>query len=202
MRPTDFFPRLRLDAVTDGVLAITLTLLVLQLDVPDRLDHGLWPALAELRPKLFAWVISFLILAQLWLTQVRATRDVHHVDANLFRITVLWLLFISLMPFSSALIGEHPGLVGSHAVYAGNLVGIELAVLLRSRHLGRHPELFAPDADVRPALLWFRPLAVVACAGASLTVALLWTPQFSSLAYLALVPLVLAWERRADRARR
>jgi uncharacterized membrane protein len=196
MRQPDFFPRLRLDAVTDGVLAITMTLLVLSLDVPDTLPTGLLPALVELRPKLFSWLISFLILAQFWVTQVRATREVEHIDSGLFRITVLWLLFISLLPFSSSLIGEHPDFLGSHIVYATNLIGVELAVIWRSHHLRRHPELFAAGADVRAAETWFRPFAVVCCAAVSVAVATLWTPQDSSLAYLLLVPLVLYWERR------
>jgi uncharacterized membrane protein len=197
MTPPDFFPRSRLDAVTDGVLAITMTLLVLSLDVPDALPAGLWPALVEIRPKLFSWVISFLILAQFWLAQVRAMRVVAHVDAALFRLTVLWLLFISLLPFSSSLIGEHPNYLGSHVVYATNLIGVEVAVILRGLHLVRHPELLAPGTDPRSARTWFRPVAVIACATVSVTVATLWTPADSSLAYLLLVPLVAFWERRA-----
>jgi uncharacterized membrane protein len=196
MRQPDFFPRLRLDAVTDGVLAITMTLLVLSLDVPDTLTGGLMPALVELRPKLFSWVVSFLILAQFWVTQVRATREVEHVDSGLFRITVLWLLFISLLPFSTSLIGEHPDFLGSHIVYATNLIGVELAVIWRSHHFRRHPELFAPGADTRAAEMWFRPFAVLCCAAISVAVATFWTPEDSSIAYLLLFPLVLYWERR------
>ncbi len=196
MPQPDFFPRLRLDAVTDGVLAITMTLLVLQLDVPDHLDSGLWPALVEIRPKLFSWVISFLILAQFWVTQVRATRDVEHIDSGLFRITVLWLLFISLLPFSSSLIGEHPDFLGSHIVYAANLVGVELAVIWRSDHLRRHPRLFAAGADVRASQMWFRPMVVVGCAIVSVAVAVFWTPEDSSIGYFLIIPLIVLWERR------
>ena len=196
MSKPDFFPRLRLDAVTDGVLAITMTLLVLSLDVPEKLPTGLMPALIELRPKLFSWVISFLIVSQFWVTQVRATRNVEHIDAGLFRITVAWLLFISLVPFSSSLIGEHPNYLGSHIVYATNLIGVEVAVILRSYHLRRHPELFAPGSDVRTAQMWFRPFVIVGCAILSVVIALYWTPENSSVAYLLLFPLVLYWERQ------
>jgi len=196
MTAPDFFPRPRLDAVTDGVLAITMTLLVLSLDVPDTLPAGLWPALVEIRPKLFSWVISFLILAQFWVTQVRAMRGVDHIDVGLFRIMVVWLLFISLLPFSSSLIGEHPNFLGSHIVYAANLIGVELAVIGRSYHLRRHPQLFAAGADPGTAEMWFRPLAVVCCAVISVAVATFWTPEDSSIGYFLLFPLVLYWERR------
>jgi uncharacterized membrane protein len=173
-----------------------MTLLVLSLDVPETLPAGVWPALVELRPKLFSWVISFLILAQFWVTQVRATRSVEHIDSGLFRVTVAWLLFISLLPFSSSLIGEHPDFLGSHIVYATNLIGVELAVIWRSYHLRRHPELFAAGADVHAAEMWFRPLVVVGCAILSVGIARLWTPQDSSIGYVLLFPLVLYWERR------
>ncbi|MFO1207595.1 MAG: TMEM175 family protein [Amaricoccus sp.] len=197
MQPRDFFPRPRLDAVTDGVLAITMTLLVLSLDVPDTLPAGLWPALVELKPKLFSWLISFLILAQFWVTQVRAMRDVEHIDSGLFRIIVVWLACISLLPFASSLIGEHPNYLGSHIVYATNLIGVELAVIWRSWHLRRHPALFAPGADTRSAELWFRPLAVAGCAALSIAIATLWSSRDSSIGYLLLFPLVFWWERRS-----
>lgn len=196
MAQPDYIAKHRLDALIDAVIAITMTLLVLELRVPEDLHEGLMPALRELQPKFISWVVSFLILALLWRGHMRATRDVEHVDFRFFVVTVLWLLLTSLLPFTSSLIGEHNELFSSHVAYGVNLIAIEFVVLLRDLHLSRHPELGADGrAGKGSALRQFLPVTL--CAAISMAMASQ-LPDYASLPYLLLVVLV-PWSMRARR---
>lgn len=200
---SNHLPRHRLDAMIDAVLAITMTLLVLELGVPDALEHGVWDAIDELQPKLISWVISFLILAQFWKSQVHAFRGVEHVDNRLFRIMVLWLLFTTVLPFTTSLIGEHNEDIASHIIYAANLIVIELVVVARNLYLRGHPELYAPGEHVNAAGLgWSGAAAVTICALLSIAVAAYVSTDYASLSYVLLFPIgvVLGWGRKRQAA--
>ena len=94
----------RIEAFSDGVFAIIVTLLVLELKVPHLKDHAsvaeLAHALRELLPKFLSWLISFIIVCKFWLN--------HHHILGLARQADFFLLGQSFIPFPSALIGEYP----------------------------------------------------------------------------------------------
>src|SRR6185436_2891881 len=129
-------PKHRLEALSDGIYAIALTLLVLELRLPADLHSGgeadLGKALLHLLPKLFAWVLSFWVIALFWLAQQRLFRLCSHVDGKLVAGELVQLALISLFPFSNALLGEHGGRVLTSAVYAAHLLGLALVSWCRS----------------------------------------------------------------------
>jgi len=94
----------RLEAFSDGVIAIIITIMVLELEVPERSD---WAALASVGPMLASYVLSFVILGIYW-------NNHHHLLHATTRITggVLWanlhlLFWLSLIPFVTAWLGHH-----------------------------------------------------------------------------------------------
>lgn len=101
----------RVEAFSDGVLAIVITLLVLEIKVPE-LANGqqamLAVALLHLLPKIFAWVVSFLFVLVFWVAHHYFFAAIEQVDRGLLWLNGLFLLAISFTPFPTALAGEYP----------------------------------------------------------------------------------------------
>jgi len=185
----------RLDALVDAVLAITMTLLVLELRLPEEGVEHLFAAIGELMPKIISWVVSFLILAQFWRGQMQATNGLEKMDIPLFHIMVAWLLFTSVIPFTSSMIGEHNENPQSHVFYAANLILIEAVVALRNSYLKRHAALFE-DGDTSKAKLEFSTtIAITLAALASVAAAYLIEPDYASVAYVLVLPINWLLER-------
>lgn len=106
------FGKARLETLSDGVFAIILTLLVLELRVP-HVEHGgsvgeLGGALVALLPKLVSWVISFFTVCVIWVNHHRLFRIFREITHGLFWWNALLLLWVSLIPFPTALLGDYP----------------------------------------------------------------------------------------------
>jgi len=137
----------RLEALTDGIFAVAMTLLVIELKIPETLhvhtEQELLQAVANLLPKFIAWIISFFVLAIFWVSHHRLFHFVRHVDGKLSWLTIGYLAGVSLMPFSSALAGEYGGALTSQIIYSANMILLGTMALLKSRYVHRHPELCA-----------------------------------------------------------
>ena len=103
----------RIEAFSDGVFAIVVTLLVLELRVPALRDHGsvqeLAAALAELAPKFLSWLVSFVIVCKFWLNHHRLLTLPRHANYAMVWLNSLFLMGQSFIPFPTALMGEYPG---------------------------------------------------------------------------------------------
>jgi uncharacterized membrane protein len=103
----------RAHGLSDGVFAIAMTLLVLDLKVPDlshhELDHHLSAALASQGGAYFAYALSFYVVGRLWLGHHRLFRHVTEADERLLRLNLLVLLFVGVLPFPTALLGRYGG---------------------------------------------------------------------------------------------
>ena len=140
-----FLPVHRIEALTDGIFAVAMTLLVIELKLPDH-DNvhtagQLAEALAALIPKAISWVLSFFVLAVFWIGHHRVFAHVRHADAKLVALNLLELAAASLMPFSAALSGEYGSALLSQVVFSGNMALLGLAALLVLRHVHAHPGL-------------------------------------------------------------
>ena len=139
------FSKHRVEALADGIFAVAMTLLVIELKLPERstiLTHqDFVQAVASLFPKFQSWVISFFVLAIFWYTHHRQFHYVRVVDGPLVCLNLLYLSFVSLMPFSSALAGEYSGMLFSQIVYSTNMTLLAIGGLLNSRYVFHHPDL-------------------------------------------------------------
>lgn len=131
---TGYLSKHRIEALTDGIYAVAMTLLVIELKIGG--EHGaitsasqLQHALIELLPKGLAWIISFFVLTFFWLGHHRLFQHVRHVDGRLLWANMGMLCAASLMPFSSALVGEYSGAFVSQCFYAGNMIVLSAAFL-------------------------------------------------------------------------
>lgn len=127
----------RLTAFSDGVFAIAITLLVLQIDVPSGVGSSseLWDGLRDESGNLFAFALSFAVIGAFWVTHHRFMRRLQAFDTGLMWRNLLYLAFLVLIPFFSQLIGEY-GDEASLAVilYAANLALIAAASIMMISH--------------------------------------------------------------------
>lgn len=122
----------RLLALTDGVVAIALTLLVLQLQVPVAKDFdansasGLWDALGVDGGELTSYLVSFLVIAQFWLVHHRILRTMKGHSEGLAWRNFAFLLTLTLMPFTSDLLGRYSDNPLAVTLFGVNLVAISI----------------------------------------------------------------------------
>ena len=142
---TSYLSKHRLEALTDGIFAVAMTLLVIELKIPEsaHISSGeqLLAALLHLVPKFIGWIISFFVLAIFWASHHRLFHFVRVVDGKLTWLTIGYLACVSLMPFSSALTGEYGGALVAQTFYSINMALLGIMALLKSRYVYRHPEL-------------------------------------------------------------
>ncbi len=101
----------RIEAFSDGVFAIIVTLLVLELKVPSPHDHGsvseLGHQLLDLFPKFLSWLISFIIVCKFWLNHHHVLGLARHANYSMVWLNSIFLMFQSLIPFPTAMMGEY-----------------------------------------------------------------------------------------------
>jgi uncharacterized membrane protein len=135
----------RLAFFSDAVVAIALTLLALELPVPDGLSASeLWASLRSHLDSYLAFCLSFLVIAAHWGAHHGLLRWVRRADARLRTLNTVWLFTIVITPFASRIISEGekppPGVLDTSdplrfAMYAAVQVGTNLTFLLMAMHL-------------------------------------------------------------------
>ena len=139
----ELLPLDRFNAFSDGVFAIAITLLVLELTVPASTEH-LLSALVEQWPEYLGYLISFAFIGGMWLTHARMTRLMKQGDAAVFGINLLVLLFIGVLPFTTSLMVENVSgpdvevavlIYGINVLIASLLLSFLLVYIARDRRL-------------------------------------------------------------------
>jgi uncharacterized membrane protein len=142
----------RLETFADGVMAIAITLLILEIDVP-HVDEGrsLATALADQWPSYVGYVVSFIIIGIMWVN--------HHHMFNLIRVSnhtflvlnVLFLMTVAALPWPTALLAEYIRDTDERTVatlvYGGNMVAIAIMFNVVWRYAARGHRLLVPEAD-------------------------------------------------------
>jgi TMEM175 potassium channel family protein len=190
----------RLEAFSDGVLAIAITLLVIELRPPEvhqgeRLADALWAQW----PSYLAYLVSFLTIGVIWLNHHRVFEQVARVDGPLLLLNLNLLLWTALIPFPTAVVAEHLGGTGetaqtAAALYCGVLLLTSLAfgglfawVTHDDRLLHRPP----PAGVVRAARLRFMFGLVVYAAALALS----WVSAPLALGLCGLMALYYAFDQ-------
>ena len=132
----------RVKAFTDAVIAIIMTILVLEIGVPPDLgDQSLVEALDETLPELAAWMISFLITGMYWVWHRDLFNQMRRVNRVVVWLNLLFLLPLALVPFAASVLGEYSdNPIGLH-VYGAILIVTALARWLLYAYVMRRPEL-------------------------------------------------------------
>lgn len=101
----------RIEALSDGVFSIAMTLLVLELSIPFlvtiHMEGDLWLLLMSIAPKLLVYFMSFITLGIFWTGQSLQFTYITRSDRHLNWLTIFFLMFVALVPFSTAFLGEY-----------------------------------------------------------------------------------------------
>jgi uncharacterized membrane protein len=136
----------RLEAFSDGVFAIAITLLVLQIGVPEADEGELWQALTDEWPSFAAFTVSFFLIGIVWVNHHGVIDQLHRANRTVLFLNLLLLFFVAFLPFPTALLAEHLDAGVDEevaaAVYMGamSLVSISFGVL-RTYTYARRDEL-------------------------------------------------------------
>ena len=164
----------RIEALADGIFAVAMTLLVLDIKSPVNLwfdtNRALVEHLGTLEHSFAMYAISFVVLGMFWLAHHQQFHYVRYVDRRLLWINLVFLLFTVLVPFSTDLIGDHGHLLLPVFVYGVNLLVLASLLLAHLHHLVGCPDLASPDlADnkvlqMRRQMLMFATIPLVSMA--------------------------------------
>lgn len=185
------FSRPRLDSLTDGIFAFAMTVLVLDIRLPPDLplasSADLTSHLLGLWPQTVTYVISFFVLGAHWrgIAELRPTG--HAASSAQMHLQLIYLFFVTLVPFSSSLVGKYGSLAPAVIFYAGNMIALGvLSIALRFKDT-------APGA--RGTLLQVAGVRMpVFIASAALSAALsVLAPDYAMLAYLLNIITRLPW---------
>jgi uncharacterized membrane protein len=136
----------RIEAFSDGVFAIVMTLLVFEIKLPATVgsvtNAQLWSMIATLSPLIVSYILSFLVLAVFWINHNFLFHSfIKKIDRHLNLMNMLYLLFLVFVPFSANLFGEYPFNEPAALVYGLNILAVMTMSASMTRHLSRHPEL-------------------------------------------------------------
>jgi uncharacterized membrane protein len=142
----------RLEIFSDAVIAIAITLLVLDIKVPDSRDGRLVHDLLQQWPSYLAFVLSFTVIGIMWVSHHSMFERIRLVDRGLLFMNLWLLLGIAFLPFPTALLAEYARQGGSNshaaaAIYSATMALIGLAFLSIWVHLSRHPTLLGDNAS-------------------------------------------------------
>jgi uncharacterized membrane protein len=115
----------RIVNLSDGVFAIAITLLVLDIRVPEIPDamvaSELPAALLSLWPKYLGYVLSFVVISTFWVVHHSIFRPIREYDRGLLYLNLVFLMFVAFVPFPTSLLGEYSDHQLPVAIYAGTL---------------------------------------------------------------------------------
>lgn len=121
---------LRIEALSDGVFAIVLTLMVFQIRIPDLPAERvaeLWPRLVHQWPEFYSYVISFMIVGAYWIGHHGLYHMVKRTSLTLLWLNLIFLMFVAFLPYSVALFGRYTNqqriqiIYGVHLMIVGGL---------------------------------------------------------------------------------
>jgi uncharacterized membrane protein len=191
------FSKARLDTLSDGIFGVAMTLLILDVRLPDDFhpkDGGeLLQGLADLWPKFLPYLLSFGVLGLRWLSNIELRSRAEYVSRDYANWWLLYLLLITCVPFSTIVVGRFASLPPAIWLYAGHTlliaaVGMRLFAITPGLEDGEHLR----RRQLSSMLLIFSSLLAIGLSFINSRMALLaLTVNFAA-------PLLLKWSRRAD----
>lgn len=141
----------RLEALSDGIFAIAMTLLVLNLTLPsgasDFTSVELHKLIIGQGYKFFNYAMSFMLLAIYWMAHHQQFHHIRRLDSRIIWINVVILMFVALIPFSTDVAGDFAGHTLADVLFAGNLMILSLLFLTNWCYATYKHRLIDEDLD-------------------------------------------------------
>jgi uncharacterized membrane protein len=148
----------RLDAFSDGVFAIVITLLVLELHVPEltggAVSEGLRQELIHLFPKFISFVVSFLYISIYWINHHQLFHYLKRSDRTLFWLNSFFLMCLTFIPFPTALIGSYPQEPLAVICYGVAMMVTAISFVIMKAYIFSGSGLIDPTTSTPPVLFY------------------------------------------------
>ena len=146
--PDEGSPR-RLEALSDGLFAIVMTLLVLEFRIPEVGEGPLAEQLAAILPTLLIYAMTFTVLGMLWFGHRVQFESIERANHPLIWLSLLFLATVAVIPFSAALLGRFSDDRLAILVYGANLIAASVAHGATWAYATLRPQLLGPAVDER-----------------------------------------------------
>ena len=187
----------RLLTLSDGVFAIALTLLVLSLRVDVTTPASeLGASLREVRPELYAYGLSVVVIGAFWMGHHRLYSRVRRVDTALLWMNIVYLGLVALIPYPTDVLGRYGGETDAVVLYAV-LIGLGALASVGIAMYADHQDLVEAGAAISAVS---RALPIAAVFLVSVPIAF-WSPKAAQFVWLLAVPLRLGTQKFVARAR-
>ncbi len=179
----------RMIIFSDAVMAVAITLLVLDLKLPEGVTDAQLPSVLQGSfHALGVYALSFVVIGMLWMGHHEQFSYIRRVDGVMLWLNLFFLMTIGLIPFVTSLLSDH-GTALATCLYAGTLVMTSLLSALMWWYAGRDRELMPEDVPVaerREGLL--APLLNGAVFALSIVIAITWSATVAQWSWLLLIP--------------
>ena len=149
----DSLSKYRIEALTDGVFAIVMTLMILELKFPEDIPGHLFSTdiqdhLLLLLPKLENYAISFIVLGVYWIRHQSQFNIINYANRILLWINIIFLMFVALIPFTTSFMMNYPNFQLPVILYALNLFLIGFLLYLHWRYATNNFRLIDKDVNI------------------------------------------------------
>jgi uncharacterized membrane protein len=186
------FPKNRIEALTDGIFAFAMTLLVIGLVVPGDLqnvsDAVMLEYLIAMIPDFVHYILAFFVLATFWVVHHAQVHHLRYIDGRFLWLNIAALMFVAMVPFSTTLVGDYSKEFYVAIVFEANLLLIGLLFAAQWWYATKDRRLVYPNTDIERGRL--RVLVVPAVSVLAIVLALAGI-SWSTAAY-GLIPVVMA----------
>lgn len=134
----------RLETFSDGVFAIVITLLILDIRIPEVDYAHLGEALKTIAPRLLSYVMSFVVIGLYWIAHHNSFQLLAKTNRPFLWMNIFALLFISFIPFPTSLMGRYPFQTIPVMIYGLNLLAVNIIGFLMLTYISRNPQLASP----------------------------------------------------------
>lgn len=148
----NYFSKTRVEAFSDGIFAIIITLLVLEIKVPEIENHNsiqeLFTALLELTPKILSWFVSFVIVCVIWVNHHLIFQQIKSISHTLFWLNANLILWCAFIPFPSALLGDYVRNPAAQMFFGIILAIMSFSFVLIRWYLLKHQHLLNENIEI------------------------------------------------------
>ncbi len=145
-------PKNRIEALCDGIFAIAMTLMILDLKTPENIPYNLENVqlpvtLMNIIPDVEAYAISFIVLSIFWLRHQMQFRYLKFANRKIVTLNIFFLMLIGFVPFSVGLVMRYNDIQLPTLIYIANLLMISLILTIQGWYISRNPKIRFEEID-------------------------------------------------------
>jgi uncharacterized membrane protein len=193
--PTFEIGKNRIEALSDGIFAIVMTLLILEIHVPNLPPTApnveVAPALVALWPKFASYLITFVSLGVFWIGHHIMYHAIRRVDRTLLWLNIFFFMFVSLLPFSTSLLNAFSEAFIAPLFFGANLAMIGWILFFQWIYANSQPGMLAPFVSAEYRTTVRSRMLMVPVATTLTAFICFWSVDISLTIYLLLLPLYM-----------